>query len=207
MNSNGLVNGPNEILGGAIAIYENIWDNLEKDLDFFNQIPFDSESGLFFSKATVGSENCSDDPNIKNIRTNSSLSLTKGSKIDETLKNVNDKFMKIMSDSLSSYQKIFDINDPFIYTEDNNLLKYTENQKFGSHYDGNSSSKRHISPILYLNDDYIGGEIEFVNFNIKIKPKAGTLIVFPSNYAYRHIAHPVISGTKYAIVTWIHDRA
>jgi Rps23 Pro-64 3,4-dihydroxylase Tpa1-like proline 4-hydroxylase len=92
------------------------------------------------------------------------------------------------------------------YTEDNNLLQYTETQKFNSHYDGGSGSKRTISPILYLNDDYIGGEIEFVNFNIKIKPKSGSLILFPSNYAYRHTAHPVTSGTKYAIVTWIHDR-
>jgi predicted 2-oxoglutarate/Fe(II)-dependent dioxygenase YbiX len=32
------------------------------------------------------------------------------------------------------------------------------------------------------------------------------LILFPSNYAYSHIAHPVTSGTKYAMVTWIRDR-
>ena len=35
----------------------------------------------------------------------------------------------------------------------------------------------------------------------------GMVILFPSNYAYRHIAHPVTSGTKYAIVTWIKDRS
>jgi predicted 2-oxoglutarate/Fe(II)-dependent dioxygenase YbiX len=60
--------------------------------------------------------------------------------------------------------------------------------------------------LIYLNDDYEGGEIEFVNFDIKIKPKAGTLIMFPSNYPYSHIAHPVISGTKYAVSTFLHER-
>jgi hypothetical protein len=32
------------------------------------------------------------------------------------------------------------------------------------------------------------------------------LILFPSNYAYSHIAHPITNGTKYAMVTWIKDR-
>ena len=44
------------------------------------------------------------------------------------------------------------------------------------------------------------------NFDIKIKPQPGMLILFPSNFAYTHIAHPVTSGSKYALVTWIKDR-
>jgi predicted 2-oxoglutarate/Fe(II)-dependent dioxygenase YbiX len=65
---------------------------------------------------------------------------------------------------------------------------------------------RVVSAILYLNDDYEGGHLEFPNFGIKIKPQAGMLILFPSNYAYTHAAHPVTKGTKYALVTWIRDR-
>ena len=65
---------------------------------------------------------------------------------------------------------------------------------------------RSVSAICYLNDDYEGGELEFVNFKLKIKPQAGMMILFPSNFAYMHIAHPVTSGTKYAMVTWIRDR-
>jgi len=206
MNTKFIKKEPNNVLGGAIAIYENVWEDLEKDLAFFNGISFDSKSDVFFSKAKVVSEDGSDDPAIKDVRTGSSLSLTKASNHNDVLKNVNDKFIDILSPSLISYRNIFKIEQPLFYTEDNNLLQYTETQKFNSHYDGGSGSKRTISPILYLNDDYIGGEIEFVNFNIKIKPKSGSLILFPSNYAYRHTAHPVTSGTKYAIVTWIHDR-
>jgi hypothetical protein len=39
--------------------------------------------------------------------------------------------------------------------------------------------------------------------NIKIKPKAGDLFVFPSNFMYPHRAMPVNSGTKYSIVTML----
>jgi predicted 2-oxoglutarate/Fe(II)-dependent dioxygenase YbiX len=65
---------------------------------------------------------------------------------------------------------------------------------------------RALSAICYLNDDYEGGEIEFPEFKVKIKPEAGMLILFPSNFAYKHTAYPVTKGTKYALVTWIHDR-
>jgi predicted 2-oxoglutarate/Fe(II)-dependent dioxygenase YbiX len=66
---------------------------------------------------------------------------------------------------------------------------------------------RTISALLYLNNDYTGGHLEFPNFGIKIKPEPGMLILFPSNFAYRHQSTPVISGTKYCLVTWIRDRA
>jgi predicted 2-oxoglutarate/Fe(II)-dependent dioxygenase YbiX len=55
---------------------------------------------------------------------------------------------------------------------------------------------------FYLNEDYEGGEIEFGRFNLKIKPKANQMIMFPSNYIYNHTVHPVVSGTRYAVVAW-----
>jgi predicted 2-oxoglutarate/Fe(II)-dependent dioxygenase YbiX len=86
------------------------------------------------------------------------------------------------------------------------MLKYSTGQEYHAHYDGGTGSGRSLSAIVYLNDDYEGGHVEFVNYGVKIKPKPGMLLLFPSSYAYRHIAHPVTSGTKYAIVTWLHDR-
>ena len=38
-----------------------------------------------------------------------------------------------------------------------------------------------LTAIIYINDNYIGGEITFPHNNLSIKPKAGTLIIFPSN--------------------------
>ena len=60
-----------------------------------------------------------------------------------------------------------------------------------------------LSSLFYLNDDYEGGEIEFPSFDIKYKPEAGDLIMFPSSYAYRHKVNSVLSGIRYSIASWL----
>ena len=110
-----------------------------------------------------------------------------------------------MLSSTNSYAKQFGINES-LWHEGYQILKYSDGQSYKPHYDGSTRLGRAISALVYLNDDYEGGEIEFVHFGIKIKPQPGMLILFPSNYAYTHVAHPVTQGTKYNLVTWIHDR-
>jgi hypothetical protein len=39
---------------------------------------------------------------------------------------------------------------------------------------------------LYLNDDFDGGELEFQNLPIKIKPESGMLVVIPGGQEYSH---------------------
>jgi hypothetical protein len=56
---------------------------------------------------------------------------------------------------------------------------------------------------IYLNDDYEGGEISFLNIDskkvIEYKPYAGDVIVFPSGEPYYHGVNRVGSGSKYFI--------
>lgn len=80
------------------------------------------------------------------------------------------------------------------------LVKYTEGQFFSEHSDGGEFVQRRLSMVLYLNDDYDGGEIVFTKFRNTIKPKANTLILFPPTEEYSHAAQPVVSGTKYALI-------
>jgi predicted 2-oxoglutarate/Fe(II)-dependent dioxygenase YbiX len=53
--------------------------------------------------------------------------------------------------------------------------------------------------IVYLNDDYDGGELYFKNFDIKIKPKAGSIVIFPSVKPYIHESLPVLTNRKMLI--------
>jgi hypothetical protein len=57
-----------------------------------------------------------------------------------------------------------------------------------------------ITQLLYLNDDYEGGEVEFMSILndglITYKPKAGDLIVMPSGFPYLHSAKSVTKGSN-----------
>jgi hypothetical protein len=57
--------------------------------------------------------------------------------------------------------------------------------------------------ILYLNDVEEGGETELLYLNQRIKPTAGTLVLFPSGYIHAHRGNPPLSGVKYILTGWL----
>jgi hypothetical protein len=73
-----------------------------------------------------------------------------------------------------------------------------------SDHDGNPNAfeiNKYVG-ILYLNNDYEGGEFAFFDRELKYKLKKGSCIMFPSNFMYPHEIMPVTSGTRYSIITW-----
>ena len=56
---------------------------------------------------------------------------------------------------------------------------------------------------LYLNDVEEGGETEFLNQSIRVKPTQGTISLFPSYFTHTHRGNPPLSGEKYIITGWI----
>lgn len=83
------------------------------------------------------------------------------------------------------------------------LLKYGPGHFFDDHIDSVPGINRTVSVVYYLNDSYSGGEINFHRFDLKVKPRANSMIVFPSNYVYNHTAESVNSGIKYAIASFL----
>ena len=78
------------------------------------------------------------------------------------------------------------------------IKAWNEGQSMGPHFDGQDGNKDlAFSLVAYVNDDYEGGEISFPNHNVTIKPKAGSLIMFPSQEPYIHEVKPIVSGTRY----------
>jgi hypothetical protein len=65
------------------------------------------------------------------------------------------------------------------------------------------SSKRLGTYILYLNDVEEGGETEFLYLNQRIKPAAGTLVIFPTGYVHTHRGNSPLKGEKYILTGWV----
>ena len=65
------------------------------------------------------------------------------------------------------------------------------------------TANRLMAYVLYLNDVDEGGETEFLYYPRRIKPEAGTLVLFPGGYTHTHRGNPPISGAKYIVTGWV----
>ena len=86
--------------------------------------------------------------------------------------------------------------------------------RFDNHVDVGdiTSCKRYLALLFYLNDDFEGGETSFLHYNpdtkeysgfFNIKPKTGSVMVFPPMWMFPHRGQPVISGTKFIMSTYL----
>ena len=102
----------------------------------------------------------------------------------------------------------------FPYAEPCSILRYRKGQFYKRHVDNILLSSRFqevehglptrdISVVGYLNDDFDGGETYFDRQAIKVKPKAGAVVLFPSYFTHPHQSLPIINGTKYAFTSWL----
>ncbi len=100
-------------------------------------------------------------------------------------------------------------NNEKIYWVTKNYIikKYNPGGKIDAHTDkdnGQDVNTFDWTALVYLNDDYTGGELEFNSLGLKISPEAGSIIFFPSDQL--HTAHPVTSGNKYFIFFLINSK-
>ncbi len=84
------------------------------------------------------------------------------------------------------------------------IQMYPRNQGyFRWHADSVGKDARVAAMVLYLNDVEKGGETEFFHQRLKIAPKAGHLVLFPTSWNYMHCGHVPESGDKYVISSFI----
>jgi hypothetical protein len=88
------------------------------------------------------------------------------------------------------------------YYEAFNFVKYEgEGSHFNIHADHGPAYNCTVSAVIYINDDYEGGELKFPRLdNLVYKPRIGDIVLCPSNYIYEHASLPIKSGTKYCVV-------
>ena len=80
------------------------------------------------------------------------------------------------------------------------IAKFDEG--FGMHEHFDSTKPNDIATLLYLNNNYFGGEIYFPEYDVSIKPDAGDLVCFPDTPDFVHGVKPISHGTRYTIPRW-----
>jgi hypothetical protein len=66
----------------------------------------------------------------------------------------------------------------------------------------NHTPQRDYTGLVYLNDDFTGGELVFPGRDLVITPKPGLLVGFPSNHKFVHAVPKVLSGKRYSLPVW-----
>jgi|TARA_B100001939_G_scaffold86844_1_gene74421 predicted 2-oxoglutarate/Fe(II)-dependent dioxygenase YbiX len=134
-----------------------------------------------------------------------------GADIYPIINEVKDLYDDIVNNIINPFYQ-FKIKD----SEIPQFLYYTKGGHYKPHYDGEGlwtnpdgtqqwkkTIDRDLSTILFLNDDFEGGEFVFPAWNISIKPEPGLLVAFPSTHHYLHGVQPVISGERVTSVCWM----
>ncbi len=189
----------------GIVVYSDVY---ERYLEIVNNIEDSVMSGVVswagaLVKTAEGIEvkTESRDTQIIGIPYHSNFEIYTDTFLSEFNLSVSEMLFNIVDPAEKDYLNMYGIS--FNDHEQYSLLKYGEGQKFINHIDDYKEGPRRISLVYYINDDYVGGEIKFPRFGITYKPKANDLIIFPSTYVYNHSVNPVISGTRYAVASWI----
>lgn len=90
-------------------------------------------------------------------------------------------------------------------TKNYTIRRYRTGGSMGPHVDKNTENPENSmdwTALIYLNDDYEGGELIFHDLGYKIKPSAGSIVFFPCLESHR--VAEVLSGTKTYIFMFIH---
>jgi hypothetical protein len=76
----------------------------------------------------------------------------------------------------------------------------------GNNGEDNGTSARKFSSLIYLNNQFSGGNLWFPNQELEVVPKPNTLVIFPSGFDYLHGVKQVTSGIRYSILEfWTYE--
>lgn len=79
--------------------------------------------------------------------------------------------------------------------------RYEPTQRFAAHYDGSFCRNPHeaseLTLLIYLNEDFVGGETAFLQHGLAVRPRRGLALLF--QHGLLHEGCPVRSGVKYVL--------
>lgn len=190
-------------IGHGIWVYKNVLPESMNIIDRLESVLNDPNNQYNYKEALVGYgfkmpeyRDCVD---FKFKKTDIQMDMSSASK---ELQGIWDDVYFRQLQAVKHYCRHYNIGE-LRYWEAMNFVRYGEGQHFQEHHDNGYSYNCTLSLVAYPNDNYEGGELQFRLQGLMVKPEAGDLYIFPSNFMYPHRAMPVNSGTKYSIVTML----
>ena len=117
---------------------------------------------------------------------------------------LNEKLNECLSEYLNvfGHLKLYDFYSPV-----QKIQKTPAGGGYHVWHDEDSSIQHHARCLVwmvYLNDDYEGGETEFLYYKRRIKPEKGKLLIWPAGMTHAHRGGLVLEGIKYVATGWFY---
>ena len=110
-----------------------------------------------------------------------------------------------ISDPISRrIKKIFEFTNSLNFDGVGTIQRQYSGAPLIEHVDNHSDPLIEYAVIIYVNDDYIDGELFFSKLNFSIKPKKYSMIIFPSGENYLHGVKPPGEGPlRYVLPSFV----
>jgi len=169
-------------------------------VDYSDSFTILKEHGIFFKESFLDTEECSflirrwvpentDDPSVfwRNKQCWSGIELNKGV-IEERILQFAQQETGLSLSLLNPHVVKWDKGDEMLAHDD-----LGEHREFPD---------RQFAAIVYLNEDYTGGELMFPDLNMGIRGHTGELVLFKGG-SVMHSVNKITSGTRYTLAAWL----
>ena len=128
----------------------------------------------------------------------------------EITQNWKDKNLNIIQHDI--YKKLYrrlndvviDVDSSLILSGFATIQRMQPGVTLTSHTDQHTDPSIRYAAIVYINDDYSDGELFFKNKSLDIKPRSGSLLIFPGDHEFEHGVRTVGEGPiRYVLVGFI----
>ena len=119
---------------------------------------------------------------------------------------ISDKMTEITMSAFREAGSRYPVPEDSMTLNDYCVRVYPKNEGiFKTHVDQHAfgTVSRIFACIMYLNDVEEGGETEFPDWNIAVRPEKGKVLLFPCNYLFKHKGNAPISEEKYIATNFI----
>ena len=203
----------NKIYESYIRLYDNVFDeefcsNFIDDYERVMEYDFEKVRSLSFCHTPEGNKMC---PSCNCTRVNIME--------HDSFSKYTVKLLKNYASCILQYRKDCNLTNAQISSDANSwgweefkIKRYKvgeglpTDEQFTEHVDVNShaGAKRYLIGILYLNENFTGGETDFIHHGITLTPKTGSLLIFPPLWTYLHRGLPIKGGSsKYICITYL----
>lgn len=186
-----------KIYADKIYYYEKVLKTPEKIIEHIEQTDLELTDVDPISKWTPWTAGEKGETYVfGDIKHTESRNLSTGSDISVFIYNSLESALTIAGKDYASKQGIGYVDPRPI-----SISRYRTGSSMGYHVDDYSQEGKSslMSAVMYLNDNYEGGELSFPDQKVAIKPTAGSIVIFPSVAPFYHQSMPILSGNKYMV--------